>query len=157
MIPKRVKDETGNTYGNWTVLEFSHTANNKGRNAYWKCKCVCGTITNVMASSLRTGISTQCKSCHGRQQQRTLKYRQGRGKDLYMIRCGPYIKVGVTDNIEVRLRSIQASNPIPVELIGFWKNEGWREEMWHKELEDLHVRGEWFLLKETRVNSKEEK
>ena len=34
-------DETGNTYGYWTVLE--RVDNIDGR-AAWKCKCKCGTI-----------------------------------------------------------------------------------------------------------------
>ena len=63
-----------------------------------------------------------------------------------MFRQGPYVKIGVSDDVLQRLRSIQAANPLPVELVGHWPNEGWREELWHTELKHLHERGEWFRL-----------
>jgi len=63
-----------------------------------------------------------------------------------MIKCGPYVKIGVTDNIKVRLTSLQSSNPYPIKLIGLWKGEGHREEAWHKALEHCKQTGEWYKL-----------
>jgi hypothetical protein len=77
---------------------------------------------------------------------RSIKYKQNSGNDLYMIRCGPYVKIGVTDNIQVRLISLQSANPYPIKLVGFWKDEGWREESWHLALQHCHQTGEWFKL-----------
>lgn len=144
MIPSKVKDETGNTYGSWTVIEFSHIADNKSRAAYWLCQCVCGSITAVEGAGLRSGNTTQCKRCHGRQQMRHIKYKEGECSDLYIIKCGPYIKIGVTNDIETRLRSLRSANPYPIELTGLWKGEGWREEFWHEALKDCNVHGEWY-------------
>ena len=49
-------DETGNIYGDLTVLEYVEI-NNKMK---WKCKCSCGNITYVKGSDLRTGNTKSC-------------------------------------------------------------------------------------------------
>lgn len=51
-------DETGNIYGNLTVL--CRDKNDSNGKARWKCKCKCGTITVVSGNGLRTG---QIRSC----------------------------------------------------------------------------------------------
>lgn len=51
-------DLTGQRFGHWTVIEFSHI--NKHRNAMWKAQCDCGTIKTVLGNSLREGKSTCC-------------------------------------------------------------------------------------------------
>lgn len=53
------KDETGNIYGSWEVLELSEKYN-KQQTLYWKCRCVCGTIKDVKGTSLRNNSSTCC-------------------------------------------------------------------------------------------------
>jgi len=67
-------------------------------------------------------------------------------KHLYMIQCGPYTKIGTTDNIKIRLISLQSSNPYPIKLVGFWEDYGYKEKEWHKKLNHLHHQGEWFNL-----------
>ena len=47
------KDITGNKIGEWTVIEYVG-------NYYYKCKCSCGTVRNVLSYSLRTGESKSC-------------------------------------------------------------------------------------------------
>jgi hypothetical protein len=140
-----VIDITGKIYGEWSVVDFSHKHPISG-NAYWNCVCSCGNRVKVDGSRLRKGKTTKCKACHGRTQMRHIKYRQNKANDLYMIQCGEFIKIGVTDNIKVRLTSIQSGNPYPVKLVGFWKGEGWREQMWHEHLKEFHHSGEWFKL-----------
>ena len=51
-------DLTGHTFGYWIVLGFSH--NNKYKQPYWLCKCVCGKEKAVVGSSLRAGESKSC-------------------------------------------------------------------------------------------------
>lgn len=48
----------GNTYGEWTVLEFMG-ANSNGQSIYF-CKCSCGTERVVVAQPLRAGKSVSC-------------------------------------------------------------------------------------------------
>ena len=47
-------DLTGQTFGDWTVIEYAG-------NKKWKCKCSCGTIRDVSGSDLRNGRSTGCR------------------------------------------------------------------------------------------------
>ena len=61
---KRFIDLTGQTFGRWKVIEFSHIG--KDRLAYWVCECQCEnkTIKIVSGSSLRTGRSKSCGCLH---------------------------------------------------------------------------------------------
>ena len=51
------KNLTGLVFGRLTVIEYSYTKKNHG---YWKCKCSCGTISHIAATSLISGKSTTC-------------------------------------------------------------------------------------------------
>jgi len=55
----RRKFEVGQKVGEWTLI------NNfvLDRRGYWKCKCSCGYIGNILASSLGSG-SNACRKCH---------------------------------------------------------------------------------------------
>jgi hypothetical protein len=140
----KVKDRVGQIMGRMVVRSFSHQNNDAARNAIWNIECLdCGYTTKA---PFRPKTKHGCKRCHGRNMQKLIKYKQSRGKDLYMFRCGPYVKIGVSDNVPLRLAAVQASNPYPVELTGFWEGEGHREEEWHNALQHLHVSGEWFKI-----------
>lgn len=54
----KVIDITGDQYGKWKVLQFSHI--NHEKQAMWECRCECGTIKVVRAATLRDGRSTTC-------------------------------------------------------------------------------------------------
>lgn len=56
----KLQDIVGKRYNHWTVLEFD---GRKGNNYYWKCKCDCGTIRSINASSLKSGRSKCCGLC----------------------------------------------------------------------------------------------
>lgn len=50
-------DETGKTYGQWTVLgRGKHT----GAGRFWRCRCDCGRELDVYGGTLRQGKSTGC-------------------------------------------------------------------------------------------------
>lgn len=51
-------DLTGLTFNEWTVLE--QAGSDKRGQALWKCRCSCGTIKNIVGSSLRNGTSKSC-------------------------------------------------------------------------------------------------
>lgn len=55
------KDETGKTYGRWTVLH--RTKNNAFDHACWLCRCECGRQKVVTGLNLRAGVSRGCLSC----------------------------------------------------------------------------------------------
>ena len=55
------KNLAGRTFGDWTVLRFSHRADN--RQALWLCRCSCGTERAVRGPDLTNGRSTHCPEC----------------------------------------------------------------------------------------------
>lgn len=54
--PYRI-DLTGQQFGDWSVVGFSHKV---AAYSYWECRCKCGTTKSVIASSLRSGKSQSC-------------------------------------------------------------------------------------------------
>ena len=59
----RLKDETGNSYGKWTVLRKDPNKNSSGE-VCWICKCQCGNIKSVSGKILRRGKSKSCGLCN---------------------------------------------------------------------------------------------
>lgn len=56
-MSKKTIDETGNTRGKWTVIEYTESRNGT---PYWLCQCECGTLKEVSGKSLRSGDSRSC-------------------------------------------------------------------------------------------------
>jgi hypothetical protein len=134
----------GEQFRNWTVLSFSHKGSNG--NWYYNCKCSCGNKQAVKASNLRTGKSSSCKSCVAKANGRKGLNIQAK-QDLYIIKCGKYIKIGSTDNIERRLKNIQHSNPFKITLLYHGVGLGYLESTLHNIHKDDHHHGEWFHLR----------
>ena len=55
-MTKRAADLSGERFGAWTVLRRSPET----RKVMWQCRCNCGTVRSVNASSLMTGASRSC-------------------------------------------------------------------------------------------------
>jgi hypothetical protein len=56
------KNLTGKVFGRITVLEFARwTTGTRQPRPYWKCKCNCGRVWDVLAE--RLGKVTACRSC----------------------------------------------------------------------------------------------
>jgi len=83
-----------------------------------------------------------------------------RNKEVYVMKCLDFYKIGVSANVDERHSGIQSSNPAVVEII---YRSGWdfpRHRMahgleveYHRLLKDYHVRGEWFDLSEENVEN----
>lgn len=56
----RLEILTGKRFGSWLVLEEWQRINNA---THWLCQCNCGNEVLVAASSLKSGMSTQCQIC----------------------------------------------------------------------------------------------
>lgn len=56
-------DETGNKYGELTVLYRAE--NNKSGRAMWHCRCSCGNELDVLGKNLRNGNTKSC-GCYQR-------------------------------------------------------------------------------------------
>jgi hypothetical protein len=55
----------GRTFGKWQVLKESENKSKAGH-IYFECKCECGVVKNIRAFELKTGLSTQCQKCQGK-------------------------------------------------------------------------------------------
>ena len=54
------------------------------------------------------------------------------------------VKIGVSDNPEKRLHSLQTSNPTDLRLLGYCMGSYAIEQALHLVLDEYRVRGEWF-------------
>ena len=143
---KPIEMEKGSKWGQWTLLGFSHQRQDSG-NMYFNVVCSCGTQSKVSGSNLRTGKSQKCVKCSGRKNGRkALDVMANRSKYFYAIRCGDYVKFGVSDNPERRLKDILSANPFTAELIWKEPNEEGLEKFYHNLYEHRHHRGEWFYF-----------
>lgn len=75
---------------------------------------------------------------------------------LYVLRCGERLKIGVTQDIEQRILSLQTGNPDKIELeyIEERLNPHKAEKFLHRHFQKHKVSGEWFegiSLHEIRV------
>ncbi len=135
----------GQKFNKWTVVEFD--SKTKHHNSLYKCICECGKISIVKDTSLRHNKSTQCKSCSSKINGRKGLDAQSK-QHLYFIRCGDYIKIGSTNNVERRIKDLTNSNPYPVELIKVILDQGHLESIYHEQYKDKRIHGEWFNMKE---------
>ena len=55
-------DETGNQYGDLTVLKYDENKSHDKKN-YWECKCSCGNIISIRGDELRSGKRICCPEC----------------------------------------------------------------------------------------------
>lgn len=65
MMGRNVKDMIGQRFGHLVVVNRAIRRNPKGQ-AFWLCKCDCGSMLVVRGDNLRFGISTQCSKCSGK-------------------------------------------------------------------------------------------
>lgn len=136
---------SGKKFGDWKVLSYYGI---KHTNAYWHCKCKCGNTKIVCGSLLRKGKSSRCQACSGRiNGKKGHKHR----KHLYLIKCGRYIKIGSTDNIKIRLSSLQTYNPFSVKLLHYFENKGKLENILHSKFKNKIKHGEWFKLNDKDI------
>ena len=65
-MQRKVKDLTGQKFGYYTVIERVPTR--YGHVAFWRCRCECGTLSDVPGCDLRNGRRQCCKHCNSRKQ-----------------------------------------------------------------------------------------
>jgi len=65
---------------------------------------------------------------------------------LYVLAAGGLHKIGVTNNIDKRIKTLQTGNPniITLEYLDERKNPHKAEKYLHLQFQKNHVRGEWF-------------
>jgi len=66
-------------------------------------------------------------------------------KGVYVIGFGPYVKIGVTTNLDGRMSQLQTPEPVCLyALLDGWLRE---ERELHKRFAEHRLQGEWFLRK----------
>lgn len=84
-MARTLKNEVGERYGKWTVLEHIPRTGHK----YWVlCRCDCGTEKPVMISNLHGGQTHGCKECKGDRIARHGATRMGRQQPEYKVWVG---------------------------------------------------------------------
>ena len=71
-----------------------------------------------------------------------------RDRHVYILKVKNRYKIGITKNLEKRLRELQTGNPDEIMLVcaNFIPNASELEANLHRELAHYRIRGEWFQL-----------
>jgi hypothetical protein len=75
--------------------------------------------------------------------------------NIYLIKSGAYTKIGITENVNKRLRSLNNSNPTGVELIASWDyaEQSYEVEQYlHKKYKKYNKSLEWFCLTQEQID-----
>lgn len=88
-------DLTNQTFGEWTVLEKAPS--DKNGNTKWRCRCSCGVIKDVAATSLRNGVSQSC-GCKRIEKSRT---NNGTYKDELGNKYGRLTVIGKDEQLSI--------------------------------------------------------
>ena len=141
---KRKEMPAGSKWGQWEVIGPAYTYLASG-SIYYYVRCSCGTEKAICGSTLRTRRSQKCHKCAGRENGRKgLDAQASNATHFYAMRCGPYVKCGVSNDPERRLKDLLSNNPYDTELIWTEPNEEGLENFYHSLYADKHHRGEWF-------------
>lgn len=55
-----MRNEPGDTFGQWTLTRYIPGGLNPRRSPRWRCRCSCGVVREVQTNNLRSGKSTSC-------------------------------------------------------------------------------------------------
>lgn len=64
----------------------------------------------------------------------------------YLIRCGDYVKIGITADVRLRLRTLEAHNPLPLEVGALFPGGREIERKLHARFVAYRHRDEWFRI-----------
>lgn len=72
---------------------------------------------------------------------------------VYLLRAGPYYKIGKSISFEKRLSQIKLQMPDPVEVVHIMRaaNPTQAETYWHRRFVAKRRNGEWFLLSDAEI------
>lgn len=71
------------------------------------------------------------------------------GKQIYFITDGKFVKIGISNDVNQRLKALQTANPRQLELLYSIKGDSLLEESLHGIFTNSRVKGEWFELDES--------
>ena len=67
---------------------------------------------------------------------------------IYLVKCHDFVKIGIANEVRLRLSSLQTGNPYLLKLVAHRRsfNAASEEASLHKRYEQYQVNGEWFRL-----------
>lgn len=73
---------------------------------------------------------------------------------IYLIKSGPFHKIGVANDVVARLANLQTGNPYPLILSGCYgfENAEIVEKVLHQKFSKTRERGEWFELSPQNIS-----
>lgn len=75
----------------------------------------------------------------------TPNYKVEPRKGVYVVGFGPYVKIGITTNLDLRMSGLQTPEPVTLyALLPGWARE---EQELHARFAEYRMQGEWFLRK----------
>ena len=78
------------------------------------------------------------------------------GKEIYFVKSGDYVKIGLSSNIKERLTDLQTGNPEPLELLYSYPIKKHKpiniEQAHHYRFRKHHHYNEWFHLSDEIKN-----
>jgi hypothetical protein len=77
-----------------------------------------------------------------------MRRKKDKDRYLYLISGGGLIKIGIADDVQKRIKTLNLASPVPLELVAsfFVSNAMSVEGELHRHFSDKRVRGEWFDL-----------
>lgn len=74
-------------------------------------------------------------------------------QNLYIISCQHFCKIGVANDVQLRLSQLATGNPFPMEVLAVfeYKNAVTVEKALHQKFSSVRVKGEWFSLTENQA------
>jgi hypothetical protein len=67
-------------------------------------------------------------------------------QSVYFIRVGDRVKIGLSRDVERRLRAHQISSPDPLSIWHLVEGDLETERRLHRQFADARIRGEWFRI-----------
>jgi len=73
--------------------------------------------------------------------------------NIYLILSEPYCKIGIANDVESRLATLQTGNPVELKILACFEfpNASIVEKVLHQKYEGLRIRGEWFRMSSAQV------
>ena len=106
-------------------------------------KCLVEKPRAAFNKRTRGGIRADCKECYNGYI-RSRQTKRAHADALYVITCGPYLKIGRTTNISNRLGKFRTGNPFPIDLVICIEGCGYMEKAVHEQFASSRHNLEWF-------------
>ena len=82
------------------------------------------------------------------------KKKEKERQNLYLLECQSFYKIGISKNVNRRVKQINKSIPFKIKVVGYiylGKQARSAETYWHDHYKKYRVRGEWFSIPKNEI------